>query len=76
MNRLGTVTHVSGSRKLILRTKVRVRPGTPVVNEDLRPVGKVFDVFGPVNNPYVAVVPAVSDLKTLVGRPLYIVGGS
>ena len=74
MNRLGTVTHVSGSRKLILRTKINVRTGTQVLDEELRPVGKIVDIFGPVKNPFVSVEPAVNDLKNYVGRTLYIMG--
>ncbi|MFH0897201.1 MAG: Gar1/Naf1 family protein [Candidatus Bathyarchaeota archaeon] len=72
MNRLGTVTHVSGSKKLILRTKTKVRTGTQVLDEDLRSIGKIVDIFGPVKNPYVSVEPVVNALKNYVGRPLYI----
>lgn len=31
--------------------------GTRVVNDELRPVGRVVDVIGPVNRPYVVVAP-------------------
>ena len=74
MNRLGTVTHVSGSRKLILRTKIKVRLGEKVLDEELRSVGKIVDIFGPVRNPYVSVGPLVNDVKNYVGHPLYIIG--
>lgn len=76
MNRLGTVIHISGSRKLILRTKIRVRPGIQAFDEELKPIGRIFDVFGPVRNPYVSVEPSVDALETYVGRPLYIMGES
>lgn len=74
MNRLGTVTHVSGSRKLILRTKIRVKSGTQIFDEELRPVGRIFDVFGPVKNPYVSVKPVGGELEKYVGHALYVVG--
>jgi RNA-binding protein len=46
--------------------------GASVVDENLRTVGRVVDVFGPVERPYVAVSPgegvAAADL---LGRKLY-----
>lgn len=46
--------------------------GTAVVNQDLRSVGRVVDVFGPVDRPYVAVSPKDTvDLPLLLGTKLY-----
>jgi len=46
--------------------------GTGVVNEDLDDCGRVVDVFGPVERPYLAVSPGDDvHLPALVGRPLY-----
>jgi len=69
------VLHVSGSGKLILRTKIRVKAGIRVFDEELKSVGRIVDLFGPVKNPYVSVEPAVDELERYVGRPLYIVEG-
>jgi len=46
--------------------------GTAVVDQDLAAVGRVVDVFGPVEQPYVAVSPG-EDLApaTLLGAKLY-----
>jgi len=66
------VLHLSGSGKLVLRTNVRVKVGTQVFDEELRLVGKMFDVFGPVGEPYVSIEPAVGDAERYVGRPLYL----
>ena len=63
---------MSGSRKLVLKVKVRVKTGVQVFDEELHPVGKIFDVFGPVGSPYVSVQPAVGDAERHVGRPLYV----
>jgi RNA-binding protein len=48
------------------------RLGTVVVDEDLEEVGRVVDVFGPVERPFLAVSPddGVSP-ALLLGRPLY-----
>jgi len=46
--------------------------GTTVLNEDLEGIGRVVDVFGPVDRPYLAVTPDDGvALPTLVGTPVY-----
>jgi len=46
--------------------------GTEVVDESLETVGRVVDVFGPVERPYLAVSPAEEvHPPTLVGKTLY-----
>ncbi|WP_178916870.1 H/ACA ribonucleoprotein complex subunit GAR1 [Natronomonas gomsonensis] len=46
--------------------------GAAVVDQDLDSVGRVVDVFGPVDRPYVAVSPEEGvDLPLLLGTKLY-----
>ncbi|MFW5964320.1 MAG: H/ACA ribonucleoprotein complex subunit GAR1 [Natronomonas sp.] len=46
--------------------------GAEVVDQDLDSVGRVVDVFGPVDRPYVAVSPDGGvDLPLLLGSKLY-----
>jgi RNA-binding protein len=46
--------------------------GTELVDDSLADVGRVVDVFGPVEEPYLAVSPAEGvRLAGLVGMPLY-----
>ncbi|CAI49996.1 tRNA/rRNA pseudouridine synthase complex protein Gar1 [Natronomonas pharaonis DSM 2160] len=46
--------------------------GTSVVNEELDSVGRIVDVFGPVDRPYVAVSPADDVVPpSLLGEKLY-----
>ena len=71
MQRLGRVLHVSSSRNLILKAENVPRIGDRVVNHDLRRVGTVCDVFGPVSSPYVAVRPEAEEPQSLVDSPLY-----
>jgi len=47
--------------------------GDRVVDENLNQVGTVFDVFGPVSSPYVAVRPSVGESSRLVDHVLYAV---
>jgi len=71
LQRLGRVLHVSSSRNLILKAENTPRIGDRVVNQDLKPVGTVFDVFGPVSSPYVAVKPEVEESSNIMGDTLY-----
>ncbi|ACV12670.1 H/ACA RNA-protein complex component Gar1 [Halorhabdus utahensis DSM 12940] len=46
--------------------------GTSVIDDSLATVGRVVDVFGPVERPYLAVSPVDSvHPPALVGQPLY-----
>lgn len=45
--------------------------GTQLVDDSLQSVGRVVDVFGPVERPYLAVSPTVENPALLVGSPLY-----
>lgn len=46
--------------------------GTSVVNADLETVGRVVDVFGPVDRPFVAVTPRTGhNPASLIGSRLY-----
>ncbi|MDH7564840.1 MAG: Gar1/Naf1 family protein [Candidatus Bathyarchaeota archaeon] len=46
--------------------------GTSVVDENLKVVGKVFDLIGPVSSPYVVIKPAVKEPEKLAGKRLYL----
>ncbi|MCW3981253.1 MAG: Gar1/Naf1 family protein [Candidatus Bathyarchaeota archaeon] len=63
--------HVSTSGNLIVRARVVPRIGAEVMDENLKPIGKVFDVIGSVKAPYVAVRPAISDPQRLVRHAIY-----
>lgn len=45
--------------------------GTAVVDEQLDEIGRIVDVFGPVERPYLAVTPEDRSLPQLVGSVLY-----
>ena len=72
MKRIGKVIHITRSGDLILRSDFAPRIGDPVYGPDLKRVGIIADVFGPVRAPYVAVRPLVDDPSRLVGRVLYV----
>ncbi|MFQ6073914.1 MAG: Gar1/Naf1 family protein [Candidatus Bathyarchaeia archaeon] len=72
MQRLGRVLHVASSKNLILKTEKPPRINDKVVDANLKSVGTVFDVFGPVSAPYVAVKPCVEEPRQYVNRILYV----
>jgi RNA-binding protein len=72
LQRLGLVLHVSPSRNIITKVEHSPKIGETVVDEDMKPVGRVFDIFGPVSSPYAAVKPSVREPERFVGKRLYV----
>ena len=73
MRRLGTVTRTA-QRLAIVRCDADDTPdiGLPAIDESLSSVGRVVDVFGPVDHPYLAVSPTdTASLPDLLGTKLY-----
>ena len=56
---------------MIIKAENIPRIGDKVTNENLKPVGTVFDVFGPTSAPYVAVKPFVQNPEQFVNNVLY-----
>jgi len=71
LHRIGYVLHVSNTKNMILKAENIPRIGDQVANEKLKPVGTVFDVFGPTSSPYVAVKPHIQTPEQLVNHILY-----
>lgn len=70
---LGTVSHLSrSSGNLILEAEAKVKIGEPTFAEGGRQVGVVFDLFGPVTKPFVAIRPRVMDPERYIGEPLFL----
>jgi len=71
LERIGSVLHVSSTKNMILKAENIPHIGDRVVDENLNNVGTVFDVFGPISSPYVAVRPIVEETSHLVDHVLY-----
>jgi RNA-binding protein len=71
MRRVGEVVRVAQGLAIV-RSPSGEHPdiGTPVVDQSLSNAGRVVDVFGPVERPYLAVAPEESP-ATLLGTVLY-----
>ena len=73
MQRLGLVLQVSPSQNIILKIEEPPRIGDTVVDESLKVVGKVFDIFGPVSSPYAVVRSTTQKPEKLVNHRLYVI---
>lgn len=74
MRRAGTVVRISQGL-VVVRAEDAEQPGigATVLDETLEAVGRVVDVFGPVDRPYLAVTPADDrHLPALLGDTLYL----
>ena len=77
MRRLGTVERATGGVAVVRAPDPGEDPydppalGTEAVDERLATVGRVVDVFGPVERPYLAVTAADGEPAGLLGRVVY-----
>lgn len=69
--RLGRVLHVSSNRNIIVKAENLPKLGETVVDENMKTVGEIFDIFGPVSSPYVAVKSKIAKVDILTGKVLY-----
>ncbi len=72
MQRLGRVSNVTPSRNIIVKTENTPKMGAEVVDENLKVIGKVFDIIGPVSAPYAVVKPTIREPDKLVNKPVYL----
>jgi len=72
LQRLGRVLHVSQSRNIIITIENLPKIGEKVVDENLKPIGKILDVFGPVSSPYASVKPKTQEIKKSADKILYV----
>ena len=72
LQRLGKVLHVTPSQNVVVKADKTPKIGSAVVDENLKVVGKVFDVIGPVSSPYAVVKPAVKEPAKLTDKQLYL----
>jgi RNA-binding protein len=72
MKRVGTVSRVAQGVAIVRLDDDPPEIGTAVLDDSLSNVGRIVDVFGPVDRPYVAVSPANGVTPaSLVGSKLY-----
>jgi RNA-binding protein len=57
---------------MIVKVENTPNIGETVVDENLKPVGKVFDILGPVSSPYVTIRPTVREPERLTSKTVYV----
>ncbi len=72
MQRLGRVLHVSQSWNIIIKLENVPTIGETVVDENLKSVGKVLDIFGPVSSPYASVKSKIREVERWENKILYV----
>ena len=72
LQRLGRVLSVTPSQNIVLKIEKPPKLGAAVIDENLKVVGRIFDIIGPVSSPYAVVKPSVKDPEKLANRQLYV----
>lgn len=72
LQKLGKASNVTPSQNLIVKAEKPPKLGSEVVDENLRVVGKVFDIIGPVSSPYAVVKTTIKEPAKLLNKPLYL----
>jgi len=57
---------------LIVKSEEAPKVGLDVVDENLKVIGRVFDIIGPVSAPYAVVKPSVNEPAKLLNKPVYL----
>lgn len=72
-DRVGIVSHISkSSGNLILRAERDVNIGDTILDSKGKRIGNIFDVFGPVEAPFLAVKSRIKDPEKLIGKGLFL----
>ena len=72
LQKMGRVRALTPSKNMIVKTEKTPKIGAEVIDENLKVVGKVFDIIGSVSAPYAVVKPAVREPTKLVNKPVYL----
>lgn len=73
MQRLGRALSLTPSQNIVVRTDKTPKIGAVVVDENLKNVGRIFDIIGPVSAPYAIVRPTVMEPEKLASKQLYVI---
>jgi RNA-binding protein len=73
LQRLGRVINVTSSQNVVVKTDNPPKIGSAVVDENLKVIGKIFDIIGPVSAPYAVVKPAIKEPEKLTNKQLYMI---
>jgi rRNA processing protein Gar1 len=71
---IGTVLHQSkGSKNLIMKLEADAKIGQLVSDKSGTIIGKIFDIFGPIESPYASIrLSKGVELDKVNGKPVYL----
>jgi len=72
LQKLGRVITLTPSQNLVVKTEKAPKIGSSVIDDNLKDVGRVFDIIGPVTSPYAIVRPSVREPEKLTSKQLYL----
>jgi len=72
MKKLGKVTVVTKKGELLVKTQGTHRLNSKVVNQQIKIVGKIVDIIGPVTAPFIVINTRNAQAKAKVGELLYL----
>lgn len=78
MKRLGTVLHIMHNGTLIAQSDVKpknIKLNTIALTEQMKKIGRITDVFGPVSKPYFSIKPfreSTFKMQKLKDKKIYI----
>ncbi|NHJ31570.1 MAG: hypothetical protein FK732_01790 [Asgard group archaeon] len=72
LKKLGKVTTASKKGNILVKSTKAHRIGLPVVNQEIKRVGKVVDVIGPAAAPYIVVNTRDAQAQTKKGDIVYL----
>lgn len=77
MDCLGSVETVSGDGRFVVKADVTPEINDPIFDSKGSKIGSVKRIFGPVDGPYVTIVPTDKSILTnITGKKVYYRGGA
>ena len=72
MKCVGKVSHLNSRNMAIVSTHDKISKNTKIYDSEKRNIGRVINIFGPVNEPYIAIAPNKGmRITKIVGREVY-----
>ena len=74
MKKLGKAIIATRNKNILVKIKRKTQLGLKVYDNKLRNIGFIYDIIGPIKNPYAVIKTDTSRIKpeTLIGKVLYI----
>lgn len=71
MQKVGEITHLAGSGRVIIRLKKALPEGQILCDERNAKIAKVVELIGPVSSPFASALPLTNKIKRYEGRGVF-----